>query len=137
MNAELQNLKDRVALLERHVAALLQEREKKARHPGRTSWLASEIVKLVGANEGMPMKELFGRSRRLSTARARFVAMYLIHRFTDLCASDIARTFSGRGHEMVAYAVKQVKARRDTEPDFAKRLAGYVAVLEGATPSES
>lgn len=126
MTADLQNLTDRVALLERHVAALLVERDQRPVRPGRTHLTAADIIKVVAEDHGLTQRQLTGRSRQLAISRARFLAIYLIARATDLGRADIMRLFNGRRHEMVGYAMTHVEARRDTEPAFASRLASYL-----------
>jgi chromosomal replication initiator protein len=124
--SELQNLRDRLELLERHVAMLLLDLPQKQLRPGRTHLTAANIIKAVAQDEGVTQRQLVGRDRSQAVSRARFLAIYLVHRATDLSQAEIGRVFGGRGHEMVGYSIGHVEDRRDTEPNFAKRLAEYL-----------
>lgn len=104
------------------------------RSPANPSWTKSfemSLVELVGTNTQVPPRRLLAGSRgRADVARARQLAMYLLHVSAGWKMAEVGRVF-GRDRTTVGHACGRVEDRRDCPAfdSFVSRLEGRVAAL--------
>ncbi len=67
------------------------------------------IQKAVAEHFGLRVHDLTGPKRPKNIADARFVAMYLSRKLTNLSHKEIGAAFGGRNHATVIHAVKEVE----------------------------
>ena len=75
------------------------------------------------------LADMTSRRRPKSIAEPRQIAMFLSRRMTKSSLIEIGETFGGRDHGTVIHAVKQVKARMETDPALRNRIAMIEAAL--------
>lgn len=81
-----------------------------------------DIVRSTAAQCGFTAEELTGPSRRAPLAQARQIAMYLCRELTSLSLPKIGRTFGGRDHTTVMYAIDKVKRLLETDQEVFKTV---------------
>jgi chromosomal replication initiator protein len=98
---------------------------------------AKDIIDAAARYYGVWAKDVVGRSRNLSIARVRNMAMYLVRTFTKMSYPEIGREFDGRDHTTVMSAVEGVGKRDDAEQvaelDELERVIG--AAVRARAPS--
>lgn len=104
--------------------------------------LVSEIDRLkalVAAEFKIPVSDIVGKSRRQQTVRARQTAMWLVKETTALSVSSIARSFGGKDHTTVMYALKRVRENIERDPQYADtiRLLLHQANIDNTLSDEA
>ena len=70
------------------------------------------------------------KSRKQTIVQARQLAMYLIHKYTDMTYSGLGRMFGKRDHSTVLYACNQVAHRIGVEKNFRREVEEIEATLK-------
>ena len=91
---------------------------------------ADDIISAVCQHYGLKQREIVSKSRKQNIAQARQLAMYLIHKYTDLSYSQIGRRFGGRDHSTVLHGCNQVARRISVEKAFRHEVEELEAVLK-------
>jgi len=89
-----------------------------------------QIQELVAGRLDLSREELLSRSRRAPVAHARQLAMHLTRELTDLSLPEIAREFARSDHTTVIHALRQVRRRLDTDPEFQTLVGELSARLD-------
>ena len=61
-------------------------------------------------------EDILSKKRNANISMARQVSMYIVREITDLSMVDIGKTFGGRDHSTVVYAISQVEQRLSADP---------------------
>ena len=91
---------------------------------------ADDIAATVGQRYGVKPKEMASKSRKQTIVQARQLAMYLIHKYTDMTYSGLGRMFGKRDHSTVLYACNQVAHRIGVEKNFRREVEEIEATLK-------
>ncbi|MDO4929913.1 MAG: chromosomal replication initiator protein DnaA [Bacteroidales bacterium] len=91
---------------------------------------ADDILSAVCQHYGLKQREIVSKSRKQNIAQARQLAMYLIHKYTDMSYSQIGRRFGGRDHSTVLHGCNQVARRISVDKDFRHEVEALEAVLK-------
>lgn len=89
-----------------------------------------DIATAVCQHCGIKQKEIVSKSRKQSIALPRQLAMYLIHKYTDMAYSQIGRRFGGRDHSTVLYACNQVSRRISVDKTFRREVEELESALK-------
>lgn len=84
------------------------------------------IINFVTKRYNVSRELIFGSVRTEEACWPRWVAMLLLHEYTPLSASGIARLFN-KDHASVLYAIQKAKDRAETEKKFAKDIQQVTA----------
>ena len=94
--------------------------------------IQSEVCRYYGVTLG----EMTGDKRTRRIVRPRQVAMYLSRELTDASLPAIGRSFGGRDHTTVMYAVQKVATQMGGEGDMLTDVEALTSRLTGRrTPS--
>lgn len=89
------------------------------------------IVRLVADDYGLSIHRILSRERSETVCHARQIAMVLLREHTRLVYQEIAEAFF-RDHGTVIHAVRAVRDRRSTDPEFAARCERIAAAVTQA-----
>jgi chromosomal replication initiation ATPase DnaA len=96
---------------------------------------AQRIIETVALHFEVPVANIMSRSRVERITWPRFVAMYLIRRYTRLSTPSIGALFD-RNHGTVLHALRVVQNRIETDVIFRAELTSVDALcLNGVQPS--
>lgn len=87
------------------------------------------IMKEVAEYYGLKVLDLKSRTRRKDIAQPRQVAMYIARELTGSSLGEIGKSMGGKDHATVIYASKQVKIRREKDPNFDRSLENLMNKL--------
>lgn len=87
------------------------------------------IARLVAEAFALPWEQLFAGGRETKTVFPRQAAMTLLMEERKWSTAEVAAYFGKKDHTTVLFAVKAVKFRADTEPDYAAKLAAARAKI--------
>jgi len=87
------------------------------------------IMKEVAEYYGLKVVDLKSRTRRKDIAQPRQVAMYIARELTGSSLGEIGKSMGGKDHATVIYASKQVKIRREKDPNFDRSLENLLNKL--------
>ncbi len=79
-----------------------------------------DIQKKVAEHYNIKISELRGTRRAQTIARPRQVAMYLSKQLTDFSLPEIGRSFGGKDHTTVMYAVRKIEELMENNPTLAE-----------------
>ncbi|MBQ5729795.1 MAG: chromosomal replication initiator protein DnaA [Bacteroidaceae bacterium] len=88
------------------------------------------ITNTVAKYYGVKAKELYAKSRKQVIVKARQVAMYLAHKYTETSYVQIGRKFGGRDHSTVIHSCNLVAGRISTEKDFRHEVESIESTLK-------
>lgn len=80
------------------------------------------IINVVCQHYGIKQKDIFSKTRKQTIAYPRQIAMYLIHKYTDIVYGQIGHRFGGRDHSTVIYACNQVGHRISVDKKFRREI---------------
>lgn len=89
-----------------------------------------DIVSAVCQHYGIKQKEIASKSRKQVVALPRQLAMYLIHKYTDMAYSQIGKRFGGRDHSTVLYACNQISSRISVDKTFRREVEELESALK-------
>lgn len=89
-----------------------------------------DIAAAVSQHFGVKQKDLASKSRKQAIVQARQLAMYLIHKYTEVTYSQIGRNFGKRDHSTVLYACNQVARRINAEKNFRREVEELESALK-------
>ena len=116
------------------VGAKARQRARPLRHLPTADRDADRVLALVSAHDGVPAALLLHPTRcRASVARARQLAMYLMHTTLGRTMTDVGRYF-GRDRTTVAHACIRIEDARD-DFGFDSELCGIEQDLLEAGPA--
>ncbi len=81
-----------------------------------------EIIKKVAEHYNVRMTDILSSRRARSVSRPRQVAMYLAKKLTTKSLPEIGRSFGGRDHTTVIYAIRKTEALSHTDHQVAEDL---------------
>jgi len=81
-----------------------------------------KIIKTVAEFYDLKERELLSSSRRKEIVRPRQIAMYLLKKETQISYPDIARSFGGKDHTTVIYAVEKVLKELENNENLERDL---------------
>jgi chromosomal replication initiator protein len=84
-----------------------------------------QIVEAVVDNFGIPMHELQGRSRRRHITQARFVAWWLLRKWTILSMEAVGLLVGRRDHTSVVYGLSTANESLRNTPAL-RRMVGEI-----------
>lgn len=92
--------------------------------------LSGEIIlDAVAAYHHLPSELLAGKSRVRSLVLARYIAMYLIRKHTELSLSEIGDLFNGRDHSSVIHGVRKIEALVSTTSEMRETTDAVLNIL--------
>ena len=89
-----------------------------------------DIISAVCNRYGVKAKELMSKSRKQAVVLPRQLAMYLIHKYTDMSYSQLGRLFGKRDHSTVLYACNQMAHRISVDKQFRREVEELEAALK-------
>lgn len=93
---------------------------------------ADDILSAVCSRYGVKAKELMSKSRKQAVVLPRQLAMYLIHKYTDMSYSQLGRLFGKRDHSTVLYACNQIAHRISVGKQFRREVEELEAALKSS-----
>lgn len=75
-----------------------------------------KIIEEVARTYGVSSDEILSQMRKAEISSARQIAMYIVREITQLSMVEVGKTFGGRDHSTVVYAIKQVEKNIKTDP---------------------
>lgn len=87
------------------------------------------ILSAVSERFGIKVDVMCGQRRTQTIALPRQVAMYLMRHLTDLSLAEIGRSFGGRDHTTVLYAVEKVGALIRSDNVLGEKVNGLISTL--------
>lgn len=88
-----------------------------------------KIIEEVARTYGVSANDILSQKRKAAISTARHISMYIVREITQMPLVDIGKTFGGRDHSTVVYAMKQVEANmkrdsyvKDTVEDIIKNI---------------
>lgn len=93
---------------------------------------ADDILSAVCSRYGVKAKELVSKSRKQAVVLPRQLAMYLIHKYTDMSYSQLGRLFGKRDHSTVLYACNQIAHRISVDKQFRREVEELEAALKSS-----
>lgn len=93
---------------------------------------ADDILSAVCSRYGVKAKELVSKSRKQAVVQPRQLAMYLIHKYTDMSYSQLGRLFGKRDHSTVLYACNQIAHRISVDKQFRREVEELEAALKSS-----
>lgn len=75
-----------------------------------------KIIEEVGRTYGVSSDEILSQLRKAEISSARQIAMYIVREITQLSMVEVGKTFGGRDHSTVVYAIKQVEKNIKNDP---------------------
>ena len=93
---------------------------------------ADDILSAVCSRYGVKAKELMSKSRKQAVVLPRQLAMYLIHKYTDISYSQLGRLFGKRDHSTVLYACNQIAHRISVDKQFRREVEELEAALKSS-----
>ncbi|WP_242964923.1 chromosomal replication initiator protein DnaA [Scatolibacter rhodanostii] len=75
-----------------------------------------KIIEEVGRTYGVSSDEILSQLRKAEISTARQIAMYIVREITQLSMVEVGKTFGGRDHSTVVYAIKQVEKNIKSDP---------------------
>ena len=93
---------------------------------------ADDILSAVCSRYGVKAKELVSKSRKQAVVLPRQLAMYLIHKYTDMSYSQLGRLFGKRDHSTVLYACNQIAHRISVGKQFRREVEELEAALKSS-----
>lgn len=94
---------------------------------------ADDILSAVCSRYGVKAKELVSKSRKQAVVLPRQLAMYLIHKYTDMSYSQLGRLFGKRDHSTVLYACNQIAHRISVDKQFRREVEEFEAALKSSS----
>lgn len=94
---------------------------------------ADDILSAVCSRYGVKAKELMSKSRKQAVVLPRQLAMYLIHKYTDMSYSQLGRLFGKRDHSTVLYACNQIAHRISVDKQFRREVEELEAALKSSS----
>ena len=91
-----------------------------------------DIISAVCNRYGVKAKELMSKSRKQAVVLPRQLAMYLIHKYTDMSYSQLGRLFGKRDHSTVLYACNQMAHRISVDKQFRRVVEELEAALKSS-----
>jgi len=91
---------------------------------------ASDILKVVSDNYGMPLKAILSMKRKKSFVEPRQVAMYLCNKLTKLSLPETATHFKRKDHTTVLHACRKIAAMYEEDVDFKLKVDGMIDKLK-------
>ena len=91
-----------------------------------------DIISAVCNRYGVKAKELMSKSRKQTVVLPRQLAMYLIHKYTDMSYSQLGRLFGKRDHSTVLYACNQMAHRISVDKQFRREVEELEAALKSS-----
>ena len=91
-----------------------------------------DIISAVCNRYGVKAKELMSKSRKQAVVLPRQLAMYLIHKYTDMSYSQLGRLFGKRDHSTVLYACNQMAHRISVDKQFRREVEELEAALKSS-----
>ena len=76
----------------------------------------SDIYKAVGEEFNISKADLISSRRHRSIARPRQIAMFLAKEMTTRSLPEIGRSFGGKDHTTVLYAIRRIRALQEEDP---------------------
>jgi len=87
------------------------------------------VLKEVADYFGLKVMDLKSRTRRKNIAQPRQLAMYIARELTGSSLGEIGKSMGGKDHATVIYASKQVKIRREKDPNFDRSVENLLNKL--------
>ncbi|MGE0142434.1 MAG: chromosomal replication initiator protein DnaA [Planctomycetota bacterium] len=91
----------------------------------------TDVVELVTNEFSLSARELTGKGRAQTVSLPRQVCMFIARQLTDLSYDEIGRSFSGRDHTTVLYAVRKVEKRIKDDRVFREMVTSLITRLRG------
>ena len=91
-----------------------------------------EIIRQVSQHTGIKPKEMAGKSRKQDIVKARQIAIFLIHKYTDLSFSQIGRHFGSRDHSTVTHACKTISNEISIDRKFRSEMENFETQLKNS-----
>ncbi|MBO5699286.1 MAG: chromosomal replication initiator protein DnaA [Bacteroidaceae bacterium] len=89
-----------------------------------------DVVQAVAEKHKVSVRELNSKSRKFAIVQCRQLAMYLVHKYTDLSYAEIGRRFGGRDHTTVIHACSKVANKISSVVDYRKEIETLEASLK-------
>lgn len=91
--------------------------------------IAHRIIEVCGAFFNFSRNDLLSHRHHAPVALARHIAMYLCKEETQGSLPWIGRQFGGRDHSTIHHGVRKMKARIESDPEFADQVAHIRALV--------
>ena len=91
---------------------------------------ADDIIQTVAQHFSLKAKDLISKSRKQAIVRARQLAIFLCHKYTDMPYLQIGQRFGGRDHSTIIYSCNQVTKDLSTVKDYRRTLEEIEAKLK-------
>ena len=91
---------------------------------------ADDIIQTVAQHFSLKPKDLISKSRKQAIVRARQLAIFLCHKYTDMPYLQIGQRFGGRDHSTIIYSCNQVTKDLSTVKDYRRTLEEIEAKLK-------
>lgn len=91
---------------------------------------ADDIIQTVAQHFVLKPKDLISKSRKQAIVRARQLAIFLCHKYTDMPYLQIGQRFGGRDHSTIIYSCNQVTKDLSTVKDYRRTLEEIEAKLK-------
>lgn len=91
---------------------------------------ADDIIQTVAQHFALKPKDLISKSRKQAIVRARQLAIFLCHKYTDMPYLQIGQRFGGRDHSTIIYSCNQVTKDLSTVKDYRRTLEEIEAKLK-------
>ena len=84
-------------------------------------------IAVVGRHTRATRGEILGAWRSQEIVFARHLAIFLVAEFSRMSTTTLGAVFGGRDHSTIISALKNVRKRRRTNPEFDRTVAAMVA----------
>ena len=91
---------------------------------------ADDNIQTVAQHLALKPKDLISKSRKQAIVRARQLAIFLCHKYTDMPYLKIGQRFGGRDHSTIIYSCNQVTKDLSTVKDYRRTLEEIEAKLK-------
>jgi len=88
------------------------------------------VIKLVGKQFGVSVKDLKGSGRTKELAMARQVAMYILREELEYNLQEVAEYLNRSDHTTVMHAADKVQSLMTVDPQFKQIIVGIIKTLE-------
>ena len=85
-----------------------------------------KIIEEVGRTYGVSPEGILSQKRKAEISNARQISMYIVREITQLSMVEIGKTFGGRDHSTVVYAIKQVEKNVESDPHMKATIEDIV-----------
>ncbi|MBO5703607.1 MAG: chromosomal replication initiator protein DnaA [Bacteroidaceae bacterium] len=89
-----------------------------------------ELLQKVAEKYKVSVRELYSKSRKFALVQSRQLAMYMVHKYTNLSYAEIGRRFGGRDHTTVIHACTKISNKISAVVEYRREIEEFEASLK-------